>query len=100
MNLKNTCLRTGAYILIDSLIQNGVEYIFGYSKRYFRKHNNCKVKDLEKNVRDSLSPDVITSPRMWKFERRTWLYQQMYLDIHDANTDIDYNVSYEFLENP
>ena len=30
MNLKNTCLRTGAYILIDSLIQNGVEHIFGY----------------------------------------------------------------------
>jgi acetolactate synthase-1/2/3 large subunit len=30
MDLKNNCLRTGAYILIDSLIQNGVEYIFGY----------------------------------------------------------------------
>ncbi len=30
MNLKNNCLRTGAYILIDSLVQNGVEYIFGY----------------------------------------------------------------------
>lgn len=30
MNLKNNCLRTGAYILIDNLIQNGVEYIFGY----------------------------------------------------------------------
>lgn len=30
MNLKNNCLRTGAYILIDSLIQNGVEHIFGY----------------------------------------------------------------------
>jgi len=30
MNLKNTCLRTGAYILIDSLVQNGVEHIFGY----------------------------------------------------------------------
>ena len=30
MSLKNTSLRTGAYILIDSLIQNGVEYIFGY----------------------------------------------------------------------
>jgi len=30
MNLKNTCLRTGAYVLMDSLIQNGVEYIFGY----------------------------------------------------------------------
>ena len=30
MNLKNTCSRTGAYILIDSLIQNGVEHIFGY----------------------------------------------------------------------
>ena len=30
MNLKNTCSRTGAYILIDSLVQNGVEHIFGY----------------------------------------------------------------------
>jgi acetolactate synthase-1/2/3 large subunit len=30
MKLKNTCLRTGAYILIDSLVQNGVEHIFGY----------------------------------------------------------------------
>ena len=30
MILKNTCSRTGAYILIDSLIQNGVEHIFGY----------------------------------------------------------------------
>ena len=30
MNLKNNCSRTGAYILIDSLIQNNVEHIFGY----------------------------------------------------------------------
>lgn len=30
MTLKNNCARTGAYILIDSLVQNGVEYIFGY----------------------------------------------------------------------
>jgi len=30
MDLKNTCPRTGAYMLIDSLIQNGVEHIFGY----------------------------------------------------------------------
>ena len=30
MDLKNNCSRTGAYILIDSLIQNGVEHIFGY----------------------------------------------------------------------
>lgn len=28
--LKKKSLRTGAYILIDSLVQNGVEYIFGY----------------------------------------------------------------------
>ena len=30
MTLKNTCSRTGAYVLIDSLVQNGVEHIFGY----------------------------------------------------------------------
>jgi acetolactate synthase-1/2/3 large subunit len=28
--LKNDCKRTGAYVLIDSLVQNGVEHIFGY----------------------------------------------------------------------
>ena len=30
MQLANSCLRTGAYILLDNLIQNGVEHIFGY----------------------------------------------------------------------
>jgi len=30
MKLKNKSIRTGAYILLDSLVQNGVEYIFGY----------------------------------------------------------------------
>jgi len=30
MKLKNKSLRTGAYILLDSLVQNGVEHIFGY----------------------------------------------------------------------
>jgi acetolactate synthase-1/2/3 large subunit len=30
MVLKNSCVRTGAYTLIDNLIQNGVEHIFGY----------------------------------------------------------------------
>lgn len=30
MTLKKACARTGAYILIDSLIQNGAEHIFGY----------------------------------------------------------------------
>jgi acetolactate synthase-1/2/3 large subunit len=30
MNLQNHCQRTGAYILIDNLVQNGVEHIFGY----------------------------------------------------------------------
>jgi acetolactate synthase-1/2/3 large subunit len=27
MNKKNNCVRSGAYILIDSLVQNGVEHI-------------------------------------------------------------------------
>ena len=30
MKIKNSCSRSGAYILIDSLVQNGVEHIFGY----------------------------------------------------------------------
>ena len=30
MSLKSNCLRTGAYTLIDNLVQNGVDHIFGY----------------------------------------------------------------------
>jgi acetolactate synthase-1/2/3 large subunit len=30
MKFKNTAETTGAYVLLDSLVQNGVEYIFGY----------------------------------------------------------------------
>eukprot|EP01039_Chlorochromonas_danica_P011524 gene11524-12900_t len=30
MNLRNYCLRTGAYVLMDTLVQNGTEFIFGY----------------------------------------------------------------------
>jgi acetolactate synthase-1/2/3 large subunit len=30
MKLKKNCPRSGAYVLLDSLLQNGVEYIFGY----------------------------------------------------------------------
>ena len=30
MNYKKSCVRTGAYILIDHLVQNGVQHIFGY----------------------------------------------------------------------
>jgi acetolactate synthase-1/2/3 large subunit len=30
MKIENKCLKTGAYILLDCLVQNGVEYIFGY----------------------------------------------------------------------
>ena len=29
-DLKKKCTRTGAYILLDNLLQNGVEHIFGY----------------------------------------------------------------------
>ena len=30
MSLKSNCLRNGAYTLIDNLVQNGVDHIFGY----------------------------------------------------------------------
>ena len=30
MNYQKTCIRTGAYILLDHLVQNGVQHIFGY----------------------------------------------------------------------
>lgn len=30
MKIKNTCARSGAFLLIDNLVQHGVEHIFGY----------------------------------------------------------------------
>lgn len=47
--LKNNCPRNGAYILMDSLVQNGIEHIFGYpggailpiyDELYFWEKNN------------------------------------------------------------
>lgn len=70
----------------------GVEYVFGYSKRYFRKHNDCVTKNLRANVDRSLAPDVVTSRRLWKFGRRAWLYQQMYSEISRSTDDVSFDL--------
>jgi hypothetical protein len=74
----------------------GVEYVFGYSKRYFRKHNDCVTRNLRANVDKSLAPDVVTSPRIWKFGRRAWMYQRMYIEM--SRTNAGGVLSFELLE--
>jgi len=62
----------------------GVEYVFGCSKKHFRKHNDCITTHLHANVRASLAPDVVTRERVWKYERRAWTYQQLYRELGDG----------------
>lgn len=77
----------------------GVEFCWGISKRIFRKNNQlCKVetKDLKLKVEKSLSEDVLTLERVWKFERRTRTYMHMCREI-GLNADI-VTLSYKELE--
>ena len=73
---------------------HGIEYCFGCSKRYFRKHNNLLTKDLKPNVIASFSEEVLSLERCWKFDRRAWQYQQMYRELAETGEVI----SYSFLE--
>ena len=69
----------------------GIEYVFGYSKRTFRKNNDCVTKNLEANVKRSFSPDVMTKGKLWKFWRRTWMYQQMYRELKGGTELLSYD---------
>ena len=73
---------------------HGIEYCFGCSKRYFRKHNNCVTRNLQQNVIASFAEEVLSLERCWKFDRRAWQYQQMYRELAESGEVI----SYSFLE--
>jgi hypothetical protein len=75
----------------------GVEYIFGSSKRYFRKESDCQASTLNARVMASFQLDVIPLARIWKFERRARLYMLMYRRIALEGADADLR-SYEELE--
>ena len=64
----------------------GVEYVFGMSKKYFRKHNsdNHEAKYLKPKVLASFSDNAIEYKHICKFERRTRAYMMMYMDMYES----------------
>ena len=57
----------------------GIEYAWGYSKLRFRLHfNNSEARNLERNVRQALSTDVLTKERTDKFVRKARDYKMTY----------------------
>ena len=61
----------------------GIEYIWGASKKYYRKYNDLIPKNLYTNVLTSLSQTVITIEMQWAFERRCHQHGRGYLYIAD-----------------
>jgi hypothetical protein len=55
------------------LAGHGIEYCWGASKLYFRRHNDLVPKNFFKNVLKSI--DVITRSQVHMFERRARAYR-------------------------
>ena len=58
------------------LAGKGIEFSWGVSKKYFRKINNCKGKDLHDNIYTSF--EVLDLPQARRNSRRTRRYRAAY----------------------
>ena len=61
------------------LAGKGVEYCWGYSKMYFRKHNDCQYKNLRANTVKATSQDMLPIDRVRRFARKAREYRNAYL---------------------
>ena len=63
----------------------GVEYSWGKSKMYYRRHNSPdqRKNTLLDRIMKSVSTDVLPLDRIWKFERRTRTYRNIYTIIQE-----------------
>ncbi|KAJ1427294.1 hypothetical protein B484DRAFT_396149 [Ochromonadaceae sp. CCMP2298] len=87
-------LESRGHILVTSvkchpeLAGCGIEYSWGKSKLEFRKKNNCTGKkrcNLKDRVASSLDiGSVLPLERIWKFERRTRDYKNVYIKLEVA----------------
>ena len=56
-----------------------IEYVWGYSKLYFRLHfNDSEAPNLEENVRDLLGTNVLIKEQMDKFVCKAQNYKMTY----------------------
>ena len=63
----------------------GIEYAWGYAKLRFRQYvNDAEGSNLERNVRASLSTEVLTNERISKFIRKSRDYKLTYLFLVDS----------------
>jgi hypothetical protein len=76
------------------LAGKGIEFSWGVSKKYFRKINNCKGKDLHENILTSFS--VIDLPQARRNARRTRRYRAAY-DV-TGKTEEQLATSFELVE--
>ena len=66
----------------------GIEYCWGKAKQAYRaKINTCQAKDLEENVRELLSAEVLPLVRVRRFARRARDYIAGYKKISEVGED-------------
>ena len=56
----------------------GIEYCFGRTKWWFKKHNRCSTEHLRKGSKDAFSSKVVTIDHVRKFARKNRDYQRVY----------------------
>jgi hypothetical protein len=79
----------------------GIEYSWGKSKMEFRKKNNGtgnKRSNLQERVARSLdTASVLPLEKVWKFERRTRDYRNVYIKLSERSVDAE-DVTHQFIE--
>ena len=72
----------------------GVEYSWGKSKQFFRRHTDHVGKHLRANIEKSISPEVLPLERVRKYARKTRAYRRAY----EGNTTMDHEDIEKFVK--
>ena len=56
----------------------GVEYSWGKSKMYFRRHTDHIAKHLHANIEESMAPNILTLLRVRRYARKARSYRRAY----------------------
>eukprot|EP00733_Pompholyxophrys_punicea_P000303 Pompholyxophrys_punicea_v1_NODE_71_length_3757_cov_5.265460.p3 type:complete len:154 gc:universal NODE_71_length_3757_cov_5.265460:2540-3001(+) len=77
----------------------GIEFSWGKSKLEFRRRINDQIPaNLQKNIQNALSTDVLPLSRIRSFARRTRDYRQVYSLYQPNVVDKEGETGYDFVE--
>lgn len=59
----------------------GIEYIWGFIKKWYRKHNDCVSANFLANVNACMAPELLPIERIYRMARKARTYTRAYAAI-------------------